>query len=169
MLRSSKRTIAVAIAFGVLMLAPALARAGGDVSVVLTAQRVTLANGKEALVSAERARPGDVIEYRAVYRNGGSRPVRDLAATLPVPQGMEFLPGAAAPQPMLASLDGKTFEPMPLQRRVRLADGREVTREVPAAEYRFLRWSLGTLGARESRTVMARVRVSPLEIAALAH
>jgi uncharacterized repeat protein (TIGR01451 family) len=168
MLRSSQRRVAVAIAFGALLLAPALARAGGDVSVVLTAQRVTLVNGKEALVSAERTRPGDVIEYRAEYRNAGSRPVKELAATLPVPRGMEFLPRTAAPEPILASLDGKTFEPVPLQRRVRLANGREVTRDVPAAEYRFLRWSLGTLGARETRTVAARVRVSPLEIAAVA-
>jgi hypothetical protein len=94
--------------------------------------------------------------------------VKELAATLPVPRGMEFLPRTAAPEPILASLDGKTFEPVPLQRRVRLANGREVTRDVPAAEYRFLRWSLGTLGARETRTVAARVRVSPLEIAAVA-
>jgi len=56
--------------------------------------------------------------------------------------------------------DGHTFESIPLMRKVKLDDGREVMREVPAAEYRFLRWSLGTLGAHGQQSVRARVRVS---------
>ena len=62
--------LAVAVALGVL-LAPAIVRAAGDVSVVLTAQRVAVVDGKEVLGPAEQASPGDVIEYRAVYRNAG--------------------------------------------------------------------------------------------------
>jgi uncharacterized repeat protein (TIGR01451 family) len=163
---SLQRRLVAGLVLGVL-LAPAIARASGDVSVVLTAQRVSVVDGKESKSPAEQARPGDVIEYRAEYKNGGAAPVKQLAATLPVPNGMEYLPRTAAPQTLHASLDGKTFEPVPLKRRVRLADGREVMRDVPPSEYRFLRWSLGTLGARQTRAVAARVRVSPLQIAAV--
>lgn len=160
-----QRALVAAMTLGVL-LTPAVVRAAGDVSVVLTARRITVVDGKETKSPAEQARPGDVIEYRAEYRNDSASPVRQLAATLPVPNGMEYLPRTAAPQTLLASLDGTKFEPVPLKRRMRLADGREVTREVPAAEYRYLRWPLGTLGQRQSREVAARVRVSPLQIAA---
>ena len=166
MLRPSQRRLAVTVALGVL-LAPAIARASGDVSVVLTAHRVTVVDGKEVLGPAEQATPGDVIEYRAQYRNDGAQAVKQLAATLPIPKGTEFLPRTALPQQLFASTDGKSFAPAPLRRRVTLADGRQVMRDVPLSEYRALRWSLGTLPARQTRTVAARVRVSPLEMAAL--
>ncbi len=161
-----QRRLFAALALGML-LAPAIARASGDVSVVLTARRIVVVEGKETASPAEQARPGDVIEYRAEYRNQGDAAVQRLSATLPVPNGMEYLPRTAAPHALTASLDGRSFEPVPLRRRVRLADGREVLRDVPPAEYRYLRWSLGTLGAREARSVAARVRVSPLQVAAL--
>lgn len=164
-----RRTLAFAI-LSVVLFAPALAFADGDVHVALTAQRVTLVDGKEVLVNAEKARPGDVIEYRATYRNDGRGAVRSLDATLPVPNGLEYLPKTATPVVVLASTDGVTFAPVPLVRKERTADGREVTREVPLAEYRALRWPIGTLAVKESRTVRARMRVSPLaSVAANAH
>lgn len=161
MFRSLKRTFAFAIV-SVALCAPALAFAAGDVHVALTAQRVTLADGKEVFAAADKARPGDVIEYRAVYKNDGRTAVRDLYATLPVPNGLEYLPRTAAPAVVLASTDGKSFAPIPLVRKTRTADGREVVREVPLSEYRALRWAIGTLAAKDSRTVRARMRVAPL-------
>jgi len=161
MYASLRRVFALAIV-SVAVFAPALAFADGDVHVALTAQRVTLVEGKEVLVSAEQARPGDVIEYRAVYRNDGHNAVRGLDATLPVPNGLEYLPKTAAPAVVLASTDGHTFAPVPLVRKERTADGREVVREVPLTEYRALRWSIGSLAVKESRTVRARMRVAPL-------
>lgn len=161
MFQSLSRTLAIAFV-AVAMLAPAHAFADGDVRVALTAQRVTLDDGKEVLVSAEKARPGDVIEYRAVYKNDGRVPVRDLFATLPVPNGLEYLPKTAAPAVVLASTDGQSFAPVPLVRKTRTADGREEVREVPLSEYRALRWPVGTLAVKESRTVRARMRVAPL-------
>ncbi len=145
------------------LLVPAWASAQSDVAVSLTASRVTRdAGGKESLAAAEKANPGDLIEYRAVYRNPATVPVRQLAATLPIPAGTEFVPGTAEPRGALASLDGSTFEAMPIKRKVRLEDGREVVREVPVSEYRYLRWTLGELATGAERTVRARVRVSPL-------
>ena len=166
MLRPSQMRLVLAIVVGVLA-TPAIVRAAGDVSVVLTAQRVAVMDGKEILSPAEQASPGDVIEYRAEYRNSGAAAVKSLAATLPVPNGMEYLPKTGAPQ--LASLDGKNFSSLPLKRRVRLADGREVLRDVPASEYRWLRWTIGTLAPNQARTVTARVRVAPISMAVNAH
>lgn len=147
--------------------APALVFASSPVTVALTAQRVTVENGRESLGSAAAARPGEVLQYRAVYRNDGTTSVRSLMATLPIPAGLEYLPRTAAPAVVLASVDGTTYAPVPLVRRVRTADGREVVREIPPSEYRFLRWSIGTLSPKESRTVVARARVAPLQVAAL--
>ena len=140
----------------------ALAYAEGDVHVALTAHRILVSQGKEARLPAEQAKPGDVIEYRATYENRGTTAVRDLEATLPVPAGLEYLPRSAQPVRLKASLDGKSFAPVPLLRRVRV-DGKTVVREVPASEYRALRWSIGSLGAKSARTVGARMRVAPLE------
>ncbi len=146
----------------------ALAFAEGDVTVALTAHRITVSQGMEARLPAEQAKPGDVIEYRATYTNRGDSAVRDLMATLPVPAGLEYLPKTASPVKILASLDGKSFAPAPLTRRVKLANGKTVVREVPVAEYRALRWSIGALGSDASRTVVARMRVAPLEAVATA-
>ena len=144
----------------------ALAFAEGDVTVALTAHRIMVSQGKEARLPAEQAKPGDVIEYRATYTNHGGTAVRDLQATLPVPAGLEYLPKTASPVKLLASLDGKSFAPTPLMRRVKLTNGKTELREVPASEYRALRWSVGMLGADAARTVVARMRVAPLETVA---
>jgi uncharacterized repeat protein (TIGR01451 family) len=148
-------------------LAPLAAWAQSDVTVNLTAQRVIPStSGKEAFAPGDQARPGDVLEYRATYHNTTTSRVRQLAATLPVPHGMVFVPGTASPG-VFASLDGKTFEPYPLKRRVKLDDGRVVVREVPASEVRWLRWSLGALDAKADKVVRARLRVEPVAVAAL--
>jgi uncharacterized repeat protein (TIGR01451 family) len=158
---------AACVLWAALVAAPALAE--GDVQVALVAQRVTAQPGKgEILGPADQAKPGDVIEYRATYRNEGQGAVRQLEATLPVPPGTEYLPRTAKPAAVTASLDGKTFESLPLKRTVRLPDGREVQREVPVSEYRWLRWTIGSLAARSAETVRARVRVTPVAAAAAA-
>ncbi|MGH7731869.1 MAG: hypothetical protein ACRENJ_11540 [Candidatus Eiseniibacteriota bacterium] len=143
----------------------ALVQAGLEVS--LTAQRVAVdARGRESFRPAAQAEPGEVVEYRAAYRNPGAAPVREVLATLPIPQGTEYVARTARPAPALASLDGRTFRPLPLVRKVRLANGDEVVRQVPPAEYRFLRWRLGAIDAGRTESVRARVRVIPLAEAA---
>jgi uncharacterized repeat protein (TIGR01451 family) len=163
--RSMKRAaLAALVAFATLT--PTWALAAGDVTVALTAHRIVQKDGHEALESADKASPGEVVEYRATYRNDGAERVKQLAATLPIPAGMEYT-GAAEPRATLGSLDGTTFAPLPLKRRVKLADGREVEQTVPAAEIRWLRWSIATLEPKAERTVRARVRVTPLNSVAL--
>jgi hypothetical protein len=127
----------------------------------LTAARVVVqADGKEALASADRARPGDLLEYRVDYHNTTRASVNDVVATLPVPQnGVEYLPGSESPANALASIDGKTFAAMPLKRAVKMPNGRTEMQRVPVSEYRFLRWSLGSLDADAHKTVSARMRL----------
>jgi len=165
-----RRLVAVAtLAAAAVTSTAAVVRADGNVAVTLAAQRVeALPGGGESLAPADQAKPGDVIEYRATYRNSGASNARQLAATLPIPAGSEYIARSASPAPAFASLDGRTFSPLPLKRRVHLADGRDVMQEVPAREYRSLRWTLGTLPARTERTVRARVRLEGGPIATTA-
>ena len=143
--------------------------AAGSVAVELTASRVTKAQGKEVLVPAGQAKPGELIEYRALYRNDGAGAANGLMATLPIPRGTQYVAGSALPRGVQASLDGRTFAPVPLRRTVQTPDGRTVVQDVPLAEYRALRWPLGALPARDKRTVSARVRVEPTAVAANTH
>jgi len=139
--------------------------AAGSVAVELTAQRVTKDQGKEVLVPAAEAKPGELIEYRALYRNDGASEAKGLMATLPIPRGTQYVPGSALPRRVEASLDGHTFAAVPLKRTVKTPDGRTVVQEVPVAEYRALRWPLGALPSRDQRTVSARVRVETTTVA----
>jgi hypothetical protein len=48
---------------------------------------------------------------------------------------------------------------MPLMRTVKQPDGKERKETVPLAEYRALRWEIGTLAAGSSTVVSLRVRI----------
>lgn len=142
------------------LLGTSVLAAESNVAVAMAAFKVvTTAKGAE-LRPTEAAQPGDTIEYQVTYRNGGKTPARDVIATLPVPAGgMAYLPDSATPATVLASLDGKEFAPVPLQ-RMAVRNGRQVTEAVPASEYRFLRWKLGELAAGQSATVTSRMRLN---------
>ncbi len=125
----------------------------------LEARRVVRgADGSESFASADVAKPGDVIEYVATYRNTTREAIHDLEATLPIPPHTELIPGSARPSAARASLDAREFASLPLKRKT-LRDGREVDEAVPFREYRFLRWAPVQLGAQKSVTYVARVKV----------
>jgi uncharacterized repeat protein (TIGR01451 family) len=130
-----------------------------EVKVVLTASKIVVVNGKEQKESSEKAKPGEVIEYVAEYRNTGKAPVTNVVATLPVPSGMEFVPETTQPQPVMASTDDHRYAPVPLKRMVRGADGKTVEQLVPYGEYRSLRWTLGEIQGGGSKSVKARMKV----------
>ena len=115
-------------------------------------------DGRESFVPADVARPGDVIEYVATYRNTTREALKNLEATLPIPEHTELVAGSTHPASVRASFDAREFAPLPLKRKV-VANGRETTETVPYREYRFLRWEPVHLGAEASITVTARVRV----------
>lgn len=144
-------------------------QAGNDVTVALDASRIVAHAQGESRADAASAKPGDVIEYRAVYRNAGRSAARAVSATLPIPAGTEYVASSASPRLALrASLDGKRYDPVPLMRRVKRADGQTVEQPVPLAEYRFLRWDLGDLAPQKDSTVSARVRVQAGDVIAAA-
>ena len=138
------------------------AGAKNDLAISLTAKKVVIqADGKEKLVVADRAFPGEVIQYDALYVNQSAKPLTSVAPTLPIPNGMVFVPASASPAPSEASLDGKTFEPLPILRKVRMPNGEEKEVEVPATEYRALRWKAGDLAAGAKTTITARTKLVP--------
>ena len=83
--------------------------------------------------------------------------VQGLVATLPIPQGLEYLPKSAKPfnaSLQMAGRDGQ-FGVEPLQRKA--ADGS--AQALPYTEYRTMRWSIGQLNAGASVVVSARAKV----------
>jgi uncharacterized repeat protein (TIGR01451 family) len=130
-------------------------------SVTLTLQRVTKGpQGQESLAPADHVRPGELLEYRAVYTNRGDRRLDGVVATLPVPDGMEYQAGTASPSKALAATGDGKFGPEPLVRKARKPDGTDAVEPVPYGDYRALRWQVGALEPKQSTTVSARVRVS---------
>jgi len=151
--------IAAAVALATCGFDAAAQRAPNAVETRLEARKVVAAaDGKDTFANADQAKPGDVIEYVATYRNTTRQPIRNLDGTLPIPQQTEFLPGSQQPAQASASIDGLEYAPLPLTRKVQ-RDGKTVDEPVPAREYRFLRWHADTLDAGKSVAFRARVRV----------
>jgi len=125
----------------------------------LDVRKVTRApDGRESVVAADSAKPGDILEYVVTYRNPSNEAVRDFVATLPIPQATEYIAGSAKPATAKASLDARTFDAVPLKRKVQ-RNGHDVEEAIPLGEYRYLRWLAPELGANKSLTFVARVRV----------
>jgi uncharacterized repeat protein (TIGR01451 family) len=115
------------------MSACALAQAASDLTTTLRVSRIVLlADGTESHQSADAAKPGDLLEYVAEYRNTSAHVIRQLAATLPIPDGTEYVPATALPAGASASTDGTTFAPLPLTKKVMQSNGRLVDQPVPS-------------------------------------
>jgi uncharacterized repeat protein (TIGR01451 family) len=137
------------------------AQTAADLSSTLRVSRiVVLADGNEVRQSADSARPGDVLEYVAVYQNNSTHVIHQLAATLPIPDGTELVPTSILPAGALASTDGTHFSAVPLTRKTLQADGKLVDQPIPYREYRYLRWPSRDLPAGQSMQVGARARLS---------
>ena len=148
------------ILLAVLAAGAGLATASEPLTNTLSVHRIVGA-ATEASEPASTARPGDVLEYVAEFRNTGSSTARGLSATLPLPVGTEFLPGSQHPADARASVDGVSFDALPLKRVVKQADGTLREELVPAREYRYLRWPAADLAAGGALSVSARVTIAP--------
>jgi uncharacterized repeat protein (TIGR01451 family) len=153
-------------AFGIALLALAAAlparpqdKQAQPVEARLEVRKITRsADGREHVGAADTVKPGDVLEYVVTYRNHSAAAVSDFAATLPIPEATELVAGSDHPVGARASIDAREFAAMPLKRKVR-RDGRELEEAVPMREYRAVRWQVPRLGAGESLTFSARVKV----------
>ncbi len=159
MLKIHHLMIVLSAFFLLVTAAQAEGQSQGEVEVLLQQFKVVKRADTEVLESAERVIPGEVVEYQVTYRNTSKRPVRQLQATLPIPPESEYVAGSARPAAVQASLDGITFAAVPLRHQVKLTDGKVEVRDVPIAQYRSLRWSVGELAAGQKAVVSARVRV----------
>ena len=149
---------ALALAMACAAVQAAFAQAGA-VETRLEAHKVErAADGRETLGDAQAARPGDVIEYTATYRNTGKQPVRNLEATLPIPANTEYIADTVQPAQAKASVDAHAFGALPLTRHV-VRNGKPVEEVVPLREYRYLRWYPGELAPSAAVSFSARVRV----------
>ena len=137
----------------------ASAKPDDDLAIAMTQSRVVMKDGKEAAEAAEAAKPGDVIEYAAEFRNKGTKSLSAVMAIIPIPAGTEYLPDSAKPNPVFASLKGDKYEAVPLKRKVKQADGKELEQMVPYSEYRFVRWSVGDMAPGKSQKYSLRVKL----------
>lgn len=154
---------AVCLAFAVTLfgMAPlATAQQAADpVKIALVAKKIIVTENGETAEPATTSKPGDLLQYEAIYRNTSPGAVGQLLATVPVPERLALVAASATPAGALASTDGQHFAPMPLMRAVRQADGTVVQQPVPLSEYRALRWTISELAAGERATVRLRAQV----------
>jgi hypothetical protein len=146
--------------------ASASARVEAPILVTLTQFKVGQdASGKPALLDAKVVLPGDVLEYRAIYKNQSTLPL-SVAATLPVPEALEYLgdsatgkSGESSRMAHTVALKDSQFSAEPLMRKKVGADGATVTQVVPTSEYRYVRWNLEKLAPGASAEVTLRAKV----------
>jgi uncharacterized repeat protein (TIGR01451 family) len=138
---------------------PSLRADAPDLKANLLAQLVVTDGGKETFLPAEKAKPGDVIQYQAVYRNSGNAAARNVAVTLPIPTGLALVAESASPAAEQATRDGTKFAAVPLTQKVKNAAGVEEEQPVPLSDYRALRWTISELPAGGTTTVSLRARV----------
>jgi hypothetical protein len=131
----------------------------------LTVMRVLQVDGADTFAPAASVQPGDVLRYAMSFNNTSAGSLRDVVASLPVPAGTQLLATGLLPAGAWASLDGKTFSPMPVTRKVRLATGAWADQPVPLAELRFVRWPARSLAAGERWQAALRVQVLATESA----
>jgi hypothetical protein len=155
--------LALLVGFFLVSVPSLLAREKKELEIVLSAQRVVNdANGVESLTDAADAKPGDIVQYTAVFLNACDKDLRRIEPVLPIPDGMEYIGSSAKPAASEASLDGRRFAPVPLVAERRIERGVELIAELPQRAYRALRWQAVDLAPGESITVKARVVVVPM-------
>ena len=134
--------------------------ANDPLRIKLVRSKVAVEKGREVLVSAAFAKPGDTLEEVATYTNTSKSTLKGFEATLPVPANTELVMASVKPANAKASADGKTFSKLPLVQKLRQPNGVEVEQPLPLDQYRYLRWYPGELAAEKSMTVVARFKVA---------
>jgi hypothetical protein len=155
-----RKILGIGLAMLSLLAGGAMAQAPQDVLVTMEVKKVVKGDdGKDVLQSADEAKPGDILQYTATYANKAKKAWRDLEATIPIPPYTEYVPGSSRPAGAKAGVDGQSFQAIPLRRKVKQADGKEVTQLVPYGEYRTLRWFAGKLSENQELKFSTRVKV----------
>lgn len=115
-------------------------------------KQVATEGGKAEWVAGQEAKPGDLLQYTAVYTNEGQGRLTGIKAVIPIPSEVTCMPETAQPTPTEASLDGVEFLPW----EVVLAAVADAQNPV---SIRSVRWSVSELptGAKFEASVRAKV------------
>jgi uncharacterized repeat protein (TIGR01451 family) len=128
-------------------------------SIALSVKKIVRQDGKEQLVDATKAVPGDVLEYRAEYQNTGATALTKVLATLPLPDNTTFIMGSAYPDGVLASKRNTRDLFAPLRQKITS----ENNTTVPSSDaYVALRWAIEKLEPGQTSVFGMRVRVDGL-------
>jgi len=117
-------------------------------NVEMTTWRVT--QHGVATLPAATALPGDVLRYQVSYANISDGTLRNIQATVPVPEST-ILNAVSSERRLFASTDQKKyFSRWPLTRKIKRPDGVEVEEPIPLSEVRSLRWDVPTILANST-------------------
>ncbi len=105
---------------------------------------VTSKDGKEVVVEAAQASPGDIVEYRLTYTNNSDQPLSGLVITGPIPANTAYLENSAATEvnaDFTVSIDnGDSFLAEPVTQTVTGDNGQSENVEVSPSDYTQVRW-----------------------------
>lgn len=140
-------------------------RQDSPLSIQLSVKKIVHIKNEERKVDASRAEPGDILEYRAVYKNIGRSGLNALSAILPLPEHTTLVGGSPYPgNPEVSTRSAKEkFLPLPISDSTSKASSEAVSSKDGSpgfGRYGALRWEISQLAPGESFTVGARVRVN---------
>lgn len=161
--KTLKNVLLVAFAVSMLLLSaqPAAAQSPEVLSELTVFKVVKDAKGKESFEDTASVKPGDVIEYRLKYTNSGKKAIANLQPVLPVPNGTTYLANSASPKLSAVALEnGGVMMPFPPVRKIKTAQGKEVTESVPVEEFKSLQWTVAKLNNGASVTLKARMSIN---------
>ena len=95
-------------------------------------------------LSADEAKPGDLLIYRVLYRNDGPTPLKGAVITQPVPEGTVLELGGLSQSIAEAAYstdNGETFQHPPLQQKLANADGSRVVKLATPDMITHIRWT----------------------------
>lgn len=127
-----------------------------DLETKLTASRVTGSGISEKFSDAATATPGDTIRYLATFTNNAATPLREVTASLPIPQNLVLRLDSVQPAATEGSTDGKTFVLLSRLLKPKSEGGLGIA---PAA-IRVLRWAPRDIAAAASFSVEARATIT---------
>ena len=105
-------------------------------------------DGREFAVPANNIAPGDTIEYHTLYTNNSAQPVRDINATVSLPNGVKLV-SLNSPLTTMATVGGNSYQTI-----------QQVGNSVAIQEnYSGLKWNLTNLATNAPQTVVIRAKV----------
>lgn len=108
--------------------------------------------GKPKLTAVEVVKPGQLIEYQAVFTNVSDKALNGVAPEIPVPTGMTLVLESIDPEEYTLSTNGTLFVKGPLL---------DATGKPLGAEHvRSVRWAPAKLEAGSAITTRLRARVN---------